>query len=54
MHTVVVKLISRLFGALVLGVGAVFGHKSEREAHWSDPPNWIADAETDDADAGDP
>jgi hypothetical protein len=50
----VVKLLSRYRSALALGVGAVFGHKADRKAHWDDPPNWIADAKTDDASTGDP
>jgi hypothetical protein len=49
----VVRLLRRLVTAVVLGVGAIFGRKSEHEAHWSDPPNWIADDEADDAKSGD-
>ena len=54
MRNAVVKLLSRYRSALALGVGAVVGHKADRKAHLDDPPNWIADAETDDASAGDP
>jgi hypothetical protein len=50
----VVKLLSRYPSALAHGVGAVLAHKADRKAHWDDPPNWIADAETDDASTGDP
>jgi hypothetical protein len=49
-----VKLLSRFLGAIALGVGAIFGHKAEPETHWSEPPNWIADAESDDTESGDP
>jgi len=49
-----VRLLSRLFAAVALGVGAIFGHKAERDAHWSDPPNWIADADTDASNSGAP
>ena len=49
-----VRLVRRLVGAIALGVGAIFGHKGEHEAHWSEPPNWVADTETDEADSGDP
>jgi hypothetical protein len=54
LHTDLVRLLRRLVTAAMLGVGAIFGRKTEREAHWSDPPNWIADAEADDAESGDP
>jgi hypothetical protein len=49
-----VRLLSRLFAAVALGVGAIFGHKAEPDAHWSDPPNWIADTDTDASNAGAP
>jgi len=49
-----VRLVRRLLGAIALGVGAILGHKGEHETHWSEPPNWIADTETDEADSGDP
>jgi hypothetical protein len=49
-----VRLLRRFLGAIALGVGAIFGHKGEHETHWSEPPNWIADTETDEADSGDP
>ena len=52
-HNDVVRLLRRLVTAIMLGVGAIFGRKNEDEAHWSDPPNWIADADTDDAKSGD-
>lgn len=49
-----VRLLIRLVSAVVLGVGTIFGRKSEQEVHWSEPPNWIADADADDAESGDP
>ena len=48
------RLLIRLVSAVMLGVGTIFGRKTEQEAHWSEPPNWIADAEADDAKSGDP
>ena len=53
-QTVSVKLLRRILGAIALGVGAVFGHKAERDTHWSEPPNWIADTESQDRDSSDP
>ena len=50
----IVKLLRRFLGAIALGVGAVFGHKAERKTHWSEPPNWTADNESEDRDSGDP
>jgi len=49
LHNGVVKLFVRLISAVALGIGTIFGHKANQESHWSDPPNWIADDETDDA-----
>ncbi len=53
-QTVCVRLLRGFLGAIALGVGAIFGHKGERETHWSEPPNWIADAENHETDSGDP
>lgn len=39
------KLLVRLFGAVALGVGTIFGWKTEPESHWSEAPNWIVSAE---------
>ncbi|MGA7756249.1 MAG: hypothetical protein WCA90_17645 [Ilumatobacteraceae bacterium] len=47
------KLLRRFLGAIALGVGAIFGHKAEREVHWSEPPNCIADNESEDRESGD-
>lgn len=52
-QTVSVKLLRRFLGAIALGVGAIFGHKAEREVHWSEPPNCIADNESEDRESGD-
>ena len=54
LHNGAVRLFVRLVSAVMLGVGTIFGRKTEQEAHWSEPPNWIADAEADDAKSGDP
>jgi len=53
-QTVRVRLLRRFLGAIALGVGAIFDHKAERETHWSEPPNWMADTEADDRKSGDP
>jgi hypothetical protein len=48
------KLLRRLLGAIALGVGAIFGHTGEREAHWSEAPNWISETDAEEADSGEP
>ena len=53
-QTLSVKLFRRFLGAIALGVGAIFGHKAQSETHWSEPPNWISDSESEDRDSGDP
>jgi hypothetical protein len=46
------RLIGRLFGALVVGVATLFQPKRERDQHWSIPPTWPVDDQSEDG-AGD-
>lgn len=43
-----------MIGAVMLGVGTIFGLKADPEAHWSEPPHLVVEVEVDEADPGEP
>ena len=46
-------MIRRLFSAVMIGVATLFQPKVERDRHWSVPPTWPVDDDTEDT-AGEP
>jgi len=41
-------LIKRVVGAVLIGVATLFQPKRERDQHWSVPPTWPVDDQSDD------
>lgn len=46
--------IRKVFGAVLIGVGTIFGAKRKPDDHWSTPPTAVVDSEAGEDASGEP